>query len=131
MLLSSGSIVSSSLGWPGMFYIWGALGLVWAVLWAFYGSDSPEVCNRISSEEKQFIQSSLGQITDVDQLKTVKTPWRSILTSLPFWVLVLVQCAQNFGFYTMLTQIPSYLNYVMEFDIKTVTGVCFIPFVFI
>lgn len=53
----------------------------------------------------------------------MEIPWKSILTSKPFYALILVQCAQNFGFYTLLTQIPSYLSYVMGFDIKKVRGV--------
>lgn len=139
MLLVGGPIISSRIGWPGLFYIWGAFGVLWSGLWAVYGSNSPEVCPRISKEEKDYIQQSLGQITNVEELKVnrfstlnfivhltliqfqnVITPWRSILTSGPFWALVVVQCAQNYGFYTLLTQIPSYLNYVMEFNIKTV-----------
>lgn len=120
MLLIAGEIAASPLGWPGIFYVCGAFGVLWSVLWALFGSESPEECNRITGEEKQYIQSALGQITDVNELKDVVTPWRSILTSSPFWTLVVVQCAFNFGFYTLLTQIPSFLGYFMEFDIKTV-----------
>lgn len=69
MLLIGGEIAASTLGWPGIFYISGAISLVWCLLWVIYGSNSPEECKRITKEEKQFIQSSLGQITDVDELK--------------------------------------------------------------
>lgn len=69
MLAVSGVIASSSLGWPGIFYISGGFGLVWTVVWVFLGSDSPEVNQRISDEEKEYIQVSLGQITNVEELK--------------------------------------------------------------
>lgn len=69
MLAVSGLIASSSLGWPGIFYISGGFGLVWTVVWIFLGSNSPEVDQRISAEEKEYIQESLGQITDVEELK--------------------------------------------------------------
>lgn len=72
MLAVSGFIASSSLGWPGIFYISGGLGLVWTVVWIFLGSNSPEVNQRISVEEKEYIQSSLGQITDVEELKVLR-----------------------------------------------------------
>lgn len=145
MLAVSGIIASSSLGWPGIFYISGGFGLVWTVFWVFLGSDSPEVNQRISDEEKDYIQASLGQITDVEELKVrlisiywelvltdslqnLKTPWKSILTSGPFIALILVHCAQNWGFWTMLTEIPTYLNYVMKFNIKEVNFFILLPF---
>lgn len=69
MLLIGGEIAASSLAWPGIFYISGGVGVLWCILWAIFGSNSPEECKRISEEEKHYIQSSLGQITDVDDLK--------------------------------------------------------------
>lgn len=60
-------------------------------------------------------------IFNCNLFQSVPIPWKSILTSRPFWALVFAQCAMNFGFYTLLTQIPSYLAYFMQFDIKTVT----------
>lgn len=138
MLAVSGIIASSSLGWPGIFYISGGFGLLWTVVWIIFGSNSPEVDPRISNAEKDYIQMSLGQITDVEELKvrwvkaeidhrsntvsfqSLQTPWKSILTSIPFLSIMIVHCSQNWGFYTMLTEIPSYLNYVMKFNIKQV-----------
>lgn len=78
MLAVSGLIASSSLGWPGIFYISGGFGLVWTVVWIFLGSNSPEVDQRISAEEKEYIQESLGQITDVEELKVrrIRGSWR-------------------------------------------------------
>lgn len=69
MLAVSGIIASSSLGWPGIFYISGGCGLLWTIVWIFLGSNSPEVNTSISVAEKEYIQESLGQITDVEELK--------------------------------------------------------------
>jgi MFS transporter, ACS family, solute carrier family 17 (sodium-dependent inorganic phosphate cotransporter), member 5 len=61
MLAVSGVLASSSMGWPSIFYFSGAAGLVWSILYFFYGSSSPSDCGgRISSEEKRFIESSLN-----------------------------------------------------------------------
>ena len=58
-------------------------------------------------------------------MQNLKTPWKKILTSVPFLSIIIVHCAQNWGFYTMLTNIPTYLNYVMRFNIKDVrSGFC-------
>jgi len=48
----------------------------------------------------------------------LRTPWRRILTSLPFLSLLLAHCANNWGFWTLLTQIPTFLKNVLNMDIK-------------
>lgn len=50
------------------------------------------------------------------------TPWGKIFTSMSFLSLMLVHCAHNWGFWTLLTKIPSYMKTVLEFDIKEVSG---------
>lgn len=49
------------------------------------------------------------------------TPWGKIFTSMSFLSLMLVHCAHNWGFWTLLTKIPSYMKTVLEFDIKQVS----------
>ena len=44
----------------------------------------------------------------------------AILTSVPMWALIVVHCAQNWGFWTLLTEIPSYMDGVLGFDLKAV-----------
>jgi len=36
------------------------------------------------------------------------------------WALIVVHCAQNWGFWTLLTEIPSYMDGVLGFDLKAV-----------
>ena len=59
MLAMSGILASSSMGWPSIFYFSGGAGLIWSVLWMFYGASSPADCSRISMEERSFIEKSL------------------------------------------------------------------------
>lgn len=37
-------------------------------------------------------------------------PWRSIFTSLPVWAIVAAHFSENWGFYTLLTELPTYMN---------------------
>nr|XP_032517374.1 putative inorganic phosphate cotransporter [Danaus plexippus plexippus] len=46
------------------------------------------------------------------------TPWKAIFTSLPFISLILTHCGQNWGFWTLMTEIPSYMKQVLGVDIK-------------
>lgn len=43
-----------------------------------------------------------------------------IFTSVPVWALILTQCAYVWSYNLMLTQIPTYMNKVLNFDMKKV-----------
>ena len=56
------------------------------------------------------------------QFQDIATPWKSILMSPAVWAICAAHTANNWGFYTMLTCLPSYLKNVLKFDIKTVSS---------
>ncbi|KAL0839171.1 hypothetical protein ABMA28_017139 [Loxostege sticticalis] len=111
-----GGFIASAWGWPSIFYINGSLGAVWTVAYLIFGSASPEQSRFISSEELLYIQKSLGR---VGEQKRLPTPWRKILTCLPFWAVIVAHCGQNWGFFTLMTEMPSYMNKVLGFEIKS------------
>lgn len=49
---------SSSLGWPGIFWVFGIAGFVWSILWQIYGKSSPNEYSGISQEELDLITKS-------------------------------------------------------------------------
>lgn len=114
-LLVSG-FVADFWGWPAIFYINGSLGAIWTVAYVFLGADSPRNCKMISDEERMYIQTSLGHVGSVH--KKLPTPWKAIFTSLPFISLIVVHCGQNWGFWTLMTEMPSYMKQVLGVDIK-------------
>ncbi|XP_055676467.1 putative inorganic phosphate cotransporter [Lutzomyia longipalpis] len=118
MLALSGVLASSSLGWPSIFYVSGVIGVIWTVLFFTFGSNSPEEDARITATERMFIQETLGQETNTEEIKKFTTPWKKIFTSLPFISLIVAHSAQNWGFWTLLTEIPTYMKNVLEMDIK-------------
>lgn len=115
MLGISGILASSSVGWHGIFYVSGGGTLVWTILWIFFGAGSPALCPRITIEEKKFIESMPGS-----SHTQLRTPWLRIFCSGPVIALIVVHSTQCWGFWTLLTETPSYLQQVFEFDIKTV-----------
>ncbi|XP_011178018.1 putative inorganic phosphate cotransporter [Zeugodacus cucurbitae] len=120
ILASSGVLDSSSLGWPSLFYIPGAVGLLWAVAWIIWGANSPDECRSVSAAERALITESLNKKAKQEEGRpTLPVPWRAIFTSLPFLVLLLSHCANSWVFWTILTQIPSYMKSVLGKDIKS------------
>lgn len=45
-------------------------------------------------------------------------PWRGILTSVPVWALVATQIGHDWGFFTMVTDLPKYMKEVLKFNVK-------------
>lgn len=49
------------MGWESVFYVQGAMTLVWCVLWFILVTDSPRQHTTISAAEKEYILSSIGE----------------------------------------------------------------------
>uniref|UniRef100_A0A0K8VMD7 Putative inorganic phosphate cotransporter n=1 Tax=Bactrocera latifrons TaxID=174628 RepID=A0A0K8VMD7_BACLA len=120
MMGISGTIASSSLGWPGIFYSSGLISLLYVIMWYFVGASDPSDYKWISAEEKLYIQSALvTSAKPEDEHIPTKTPWVKIVTSVPFLVILFAQSTFAWGFWTMLIQIPSYMKNILKQDIKS------------
>ncbi|XP_036332545.1 putative inorganic phosphate cotransporter [Rhagoletis pomonella] len=120
ILAASGVLASSSMGWPSLFYIPGGVGLLWSVTWILWGANSPSECRKVSTAERALIEASLKSNAKQEESKgALPVPWRRILTSRPFFVVLVSHCANSWVFWTLLTQIPSYMKSVLGMDIKS------------
>lgn len=70
--------------------------------------ESPSTDPHISKAELRYIKESLGDFADGN--KNIKHPWKSILTSGPVWAIVASHFSENWGFYTLLTQLPKFMK---------------------
>ncbi|XP_050434326.1 putative inorganic phosphate cotransporter isoform X2 [Adelges cooleyi] len=117
-LAGSGLLASSPVGWPSIFYVTGAVGLVWTVLWLVLGAESPQSGHQfLGQAEAHYINDQLKDVVS-KRIQNDKTPWRCIFTSKPVWALALAHSGYNWGFWLLLTQMPTYLNTVLGLDIK-------------
>lgn len=115
MLGFGGLIAGSPLGWPTIFYTSGGAGLIWCIVWWIYVTDTPAQCKTMSKVERIYLDT----ISDVSNEKGT-TPWRAMLTSIPYWSTFLAHITCAWGFILLLTEIPTYLNGVYHFDINSV-----------
>lgn len=115
------STLSANLGWPSVFYFFGAMGLIWFAFWYFLVFSSPRSHPRISPSEKDYIERNLVQAnTSFPDGKLPPPPIKSIFTSPPFLALIVANMCQNWGFYTLLTEIPTYLQNIQHFSLENV-----------
>ena len=48
------------------------------------------------------------------------TPWLRIFSSPPVWGIILAHFANNWGFYSMLTTLPTYMKKILHFQLTQV-----------
>ena len=96
-------------GWPSVFYVFGAIAMVWLALFLIFVKSSPERDKNISKREKDYIIANRGAI-DIDQPKFSDIPWKAIFTSLPVWAIIVAHFCESWGFFTMFTELPSFMK---------------------
>uniref|UniRef100_A0A1L8DEA4 Sialin n=2 Tax=Nyssomyia neivai TaxID=330878 RepID=A0A1L8DEA4_9DIPT len=118
-------ILAEALGWESVFYFFGSIGVVWAIAWLFIVKAGPEDDPFISEEEKSYILSSIGQN---EEKKSIKHPWKSIITSTAVWAIIASHFAENWGFFTLLTQLPTFLKDTLNFELTKTGFISAIPY---
>jgi len=46
----------------------------------------------------------------------------SIVKSLPFWAILMAHMGQNYGYETLMTELPSFMKQVLHFNLKDVSS---------
>ncbi|CAG9562239.1 unnamed protein product [Danaus chrysippus] len=127
-MMLAGVLSDSKFGWPSVYYVAGISCILWSVLWIIFGASNPAESKWISKEERKYIESNAGS-SNVNENKKLPVPWKSILTSLPFWSILLSHCGQSLGFWTLLTEMPSYMDKVLGVNIKSTGFLSALPYV--
>ncbi|NXR97966.1 S17A5 protein, partial [Oxylabes madagascariensis] len=112
------------MNWVYVFYIFGALGVLWWFFWMLFVSDTPETHRSISHAEREKCSYQypdfllfLFSLSPTCQLSTQKSvPWKPMLESLPLWAIVVAHFSYNWTFYTLLTLLPTYMKEILRFD---------------
>ena len=108
--LVAGSIMLA-FGWRAIFYIFGSLGIIWAIAFNLIYRNTPEEHRGVNPGELTQIRGSNPDGT-IRQLSMVRkaTPWRRILGSPNMWYIAVGYCCFFFGTNFYLTWYPTYLR---------------------
>ncbi|XP_014602938.1 PREDICTED: putative inorganic phosphate cotransporter isoform X1 [Polistes canadensis] len=112
-------------GWPSIFYVFGAVGIIWCIAFFFLVYEDPENHPRISEDEKKYIVSALWGNAGAS---SPPIPWKSIATSKPFWAILIAHMGQNYGYETLMTELPTFMKQILHFDIKSNGLVSSLPY---
>lgn len=114
-------------GWPTAFYSFGLAGIVWFFAWLALIRSSPEQHSCVSVAERQYIEEAIAE------QRPVKAEWNrrrliAMVTSGPLWAIVVGHCCQNWGYYTLLSELPSFFKDVLGFDYKKIGFASALPY---
>ena len=106
-------------GWVGLFYCFGAIGIIWFILYAYFISESPETHPGISIEERNYIVNTRGTKTKKKNIVVTKEVWKILFTNKHILALYFNHFANNWALYTFLSFLPTYLEERLHFNIKS------------
>ncbi|GMS91194.1 hypothetical protein PENTCL1PPCAC_13369 [Pristionchus entomophagus] len=116
-------------GWPSIFYLLGLVGVLWCAIWMWMAADRPMSHPRISAEEKSYIITSQEATMGKATTKAPSTPWRALLTSRAVWACWFGHFAGDWGAYTMLVCMPTFLRDVLGLELETLGLMSAVPYV--
>lgn len=108
-------VIIERLGWEFGFYIPALITFVFVVVWYILVADSPEDHPRISKQELDYIQDSLG--SSVSKAKQLP-PLGSVLTSIPFYALTILHYGSLWGLYFLQTAAPMFMTEALNFNLS-------------
>jgi ACS family sodium-dependent inorganic phosphate cotransporter len=97
-------IIVERMGWPWAFYLFGVLGLIWAVPWYFKTTASPADDPTISAAELAEIRA------DDDGRRTPPPPWGELLSKPAVWAVIVAHFCNNWSLYVLLAWLPTFVN---------------------
>jgi MFS transporter, ACS family, glucarate transporter len=105
-VLVGGTASSAPLmGWRGAFLLFGAVGVLWSLAFAFWFRDRPEDHPDVNAAERALIG-----LEPQPSASHADVPWKAILTSRNLWALCIMYCAINYAWAFNMTYLPAYLQ---------------------
>ncbi|MEP6962380.1 MAG: MFS transporter, partial [Acidobacteriota bacterium] len=80
-------------GWRVPFFVFGALGLVWAAAWYLYYRDTPDEHSGVNAAERELIHTGGA----AKKSAPTSVPWGKILSSPTLWFLCLMYFCYNYS----------------------------------
>ncbi|XP_030380306.1 putative inorganic phosphate cotransporter isoform X1 [Scaptodrosophila lebanonensis] len=103
-------------GWPSIFYVFGVVGTIWSIAFLIMVFEDPSSHPRIDEREKKYINDSLW---GADVVKSPPIPFKAIIKSLPFYAILFAHMGHNYGYETLMTELPTYMKQVLRFSLKS------------
>jgi len=100
-------------GWQWVFFVFGAAGVLWAVVWYAFYRDYPSEHPRANAAEIELLSKAVPGIGPASKRSV---PWRRILRSRDLWYLSVVYFCYGWVIWLYLAWFPTYLREARHFS---------------
>jgi len=120
--------IMTTLGWHWVFYICGALGLLWTALWYLTYRNQPDEHPLVNRAELEYIRGvdAKGNVRAASSERP-KVPWRTLLRSPNMWAIMCAYFTYVYCLWIFLSWLPSYLVEYRHFTLLKVGILASLP----
>lgn len=114
-----GVYILLTFGWRHIFYIFGAVGIIWSVVFYIVYRNLPEEHKLVNKAELEIIRGldENGNINKFEDSKNPKVPWRVLLGTPNMWFIMMAYFCYNYCLWFFMTWLPSYLTEFRHFSV--------------
>jgi MFS family permease len=109
------ALIMGVVGWRHTFQIFGALGMVWAVIFYRWYRDNPLDNPKLNAAERELVRTASANARPHGNV-----PWGTFVTSRQVWMICLQYFCLSYGWYFYITWLPTYLRNARHLDVKSV-----------
>jgi D-galactonate transporter len=124
-------LIITTLGWRSVFYICGAVGILWTMLWYFAYRNLPEDHVLVNEAELKYIRGvdKNGNAKLANVASKPKVPWSMMLKSPNMWAVMLAYFTYVYCLWIFLSWLPSYLVEFRHFTLLKVGFLASLPLI--
>ena len=108
--------------WRWVFFVTGALGLIWAVVWLFV-YNVPARHRLVTATERDYLKAALSE-----QPTTANVSWIGLFRFRQVWGLVIAKFLSDSAWFFFIFWLPKYLGDVRHLNIKEIGYYAWIPY---
>lgn len=141
-----GSIVVSTLsgylckhnfagGWPGVFYVTGAINTLFALIYIVLVSDSPESSYFVSQAERDHIRANIKAkrtieptLSDpeaksgvVERIPATRFPWAKVFSNKAVYAIIFARFTMHWYYNLVTLKLPAYMQQVLRMPLEAVS----------
>jgi MFS family permease len=106
------------ISWRSAFWLFAALGVIWASAFAAWFRNRPEEKASVGQAELELIRRDRSHSHEGE----VRVPWRALFTDLNLWALCFMYFCGAFGWYFDITYLPKFLETQYRIDPGSLPG---------
>lgn len=108
-----------AFGWRSVFIVFGLAGLIFAVVWWIFATQTPKENKRVNEAELIHIRggNSLDS-TEAAREKGKVAPWRKFMGKGQFWAIAVQYFVTDYVMYVFLAWLPLYLMEAQKFSLQ-------------